>query len=229
MIKSGEGFVVTIDGPAASGKSSVARALAGHFGWDWLSTGAFYRALAVVAKIQGVDLRDGPKLADLARSASWRVCMAEARTRAFLGDQEITDRIYGEAIGADASLLSHHSEVRQALLAAQRACAEAGKGLVAEGRDCGTVVFPQAQVKIYLTARSESRAERRALEQGLSVAETKAAQVVRDQQDSERKAAPLQVPEGAHLIDTSELSLAQVVAKVIDLVAKRLGGASKSL
>ena len=205
-------YLVTIDGPAASGKSTVSRQIAAQFGWEWVSTGAFYRGLAYVAQRLGVVLDDERALAELAESDRWSVQLGADKTRVFLGKEDVSSAIYGEDVGAYASKVSQYPLVRSSLLEAQRQCAVGVRGLVAEGRDCGTVVFPQAPVKIYLTAHQESRAQRRAEEKGESLGATLEAQVQRDAQDSQRQAAPLQVPAGATVVDTSELTLEQVVA-----------------
>ena len=214
--------VVTIDGPAASGKSSVSRELAQRFGWSWVSTGAFYRGIAYVALATGSNLEDEEAIAHIVKNEDWEVCMDPVRTQFVFKGEDVTDEIYKEEIGSAASKVSHHPKVRSSLLAMQRDCRNKVSGLVAEGRDCGTVVFPDAPVKIYLTAKSDSRAQRRAQEQGRSFEETKAAQKQRDQQDSSRQASPLQVPENAHVVDTSEMDLQQVVEHIDGLVRSTL-------
>lgn len=216
------GRVVTIDGPAASGKTSVSRELANRLGWNWVSTGAFYRGLAYVAQRLNVNLDNEEELASLSQSQQWQIEMTESKTRVLFGDEDVTDFVLHESIGDIASKISHFPKVRESLLRGQRSCQERTEGLVAEGRDCGTVVFPKAEVKIYLTARSENRAERRALELGLDKQQLVQQQQVRDQQDSTRKAAPLQVPEHALVVDTTELSFDEVVAKVENHVRKNL-------
>ncbi len=212
------GRVVTIDGPAASGKTSVSRELAQRLGWSWVSTGAFYRGLAYCAQRLNLDLNDEAKLSQLSQSDQWRIEMTESKTRVFFLDEDVTEKITHESVGDIASKISHFPRVRQGLLEGQRDCSERTEGLVAEGRDCGTVVFPEAEVKIYLTARSENRAERRALELGLDKAQLVQQQQQRDQQDSTRKAAPLQIPNRAYVVDTTELSFDEVVQKVEDHV-----------
>ncbi len=217
------GMVVTIDGPAASGKSTVSRELAKRMGWQWVSTGAFYRGLAYVALQMKVDLDDTKGLAGLTtRSDIWSVQMSSDRTRVIFQNQDVTDFISREDVGNFASRISHYPEVRKALLSMQRDCSNGPVGLVAEGRDCGTVVFPDAHAKIYLTASSEHRAARRAAEHGASAQEIIEAQKVRDQQDSTRKAAPLSIPEQALVLDSTELSLTQVVDKVEAFVKSKI-------
>jgi cytidylate kinase len=216
------GMVITIDGPAASGKSTVSRELAHRLGWEWLSTGAFYRGLGYAALKTNVDITDVPALEALASSELWKVKMNPSRTQVFFKDQEVTDDIFNEDVGNIASKISHYPQVRKALLEAQRECSSGPQGLVAEGRDCGTVIFPQAQAKIYLTASSEHRAARRAAELGLDQEQTQEAQKVRDEQDSTRKAAPLQVPENALVVDTTNMNLDEVVNKVEAFVRSKL-------
>jgi cytidylate kinase len=216
------GMVVTIDGPAASGKSTVSRELAKSLGWQWVSTGAFYRGLGYAALHLSIDITDVKALTELAHSSIWSVKMSANRTQVFFQDTEVTDEISREDVGNIASKISHYPEVRKALLEAQRHLSSGPQGLVAEGRDCGTVVFPQAQAKIYLTGSSEQRAARRAAELGLDQGETQEAQKVRDQQDSTRKAAPLQVPENAFVVDTTDMGLDEVVRKVVSFVQSKI-------
>jgi len=216
--------VVTIDGPAASGKSSVSREVAKKMGWAWVSTGAFYRGLAYVALQTQTPLQSESELAALANSDIWSVEKDPETTKVMYQGQDVSEHIYKEEVGSAASQISSLPAVRKSLLEAQRAMAKADEWLIAEGRDCGTVVFPQAPLKIYLTARSEARAERRAAEQGASVQETIEAQKQRDLQDSTRKAAPMQVPDSAEVIDTSTLTLEQVVEKVSALAESQIKG-----
>jgi cytidylate kinase len=217
------GQVITIDGPAASGKTSVSRELARRLGWAWVSTGAFYRGLGYAALETSIDLDDEIALGQLvSRRDLWHVEMDEERTRVIFKGQDVTDLINHEDVGSVASRISHFPKVRAALLGAQRECSESTKGLVAEGRDCGTVVFPLAEVKIYLTARAENRAERRAQEQGSNAQEIVEAQKIRDEQDSTRKTAPLQVPDQALVLDSTHLGLNEVVGEVEKFVRAKL-------
>lgn len=222
-------FIVTIDGPAASGKSSVSRELAKRFGWSWVSTGAFYRGLAYVAHKRQVDLTDEQSLVDLAHSDHWSVRLTPAQTLFIYEDQDVTDEIGREEIGSLASKISSFPKVRKALLDAQRQCAQGVSGLVAEGRDCGTVVFPQAEVKVFLTARAEDRAARRARDEGLNVDQMISEQKKRDAQDAGRKAAPMQASAEANTIDTTTLSLIEVVDRVEALVREKAGSYLKNI
>lgn len=216
------GRVVTIDGPAASGKTSVSRELAKRLGWHWVSTGAFYRGLAYAASALNVDLNNEEALSTLSEGDDWRVEMAEVKTRVYVGEVDVTDEISREDVGSAASKISHFPKVRASLLAGQRDCQKRTEGLIAEGRDCGTVVFPNAEVKIYLTAHSEQRAERRAKEHGLDANATKQEQSIRDHQDSTRKAAPMKVPEDALVVDTSTMNFDEVVSHVEKYVREKL-------
>jgi cytidylate kinase len=216
------GFVVTIDGPAASGKSSVSRGLAKLLSVPWVSTGAFYRGLAYAAIHTGTDLNDRSALTELAMSNDWRVIMTQERTQVWFHSSDVTNDISQEQVGNVASQISSYPEVRSSLLDNQRQCAFVGRGLVAEGRDCGTVVFPQAEVKVYLTASSEHRAQRRAQELGLNHEELVTQQKQRDHQDSNRKVAPLQVPAEALVIDTTEMTLDEVVKKIYNFAIEKI-------
>lgn len=211
------GKVITIDGPAASGKSSVSRGVAEKLGWSWVSTGAFYRGLVVVAKAKHISLDVEEGLAALCQDPSWEICLSLPKTQVFFEGHDVTSRIYREEIGSLASQISLFPQVRKNLLAAQRECALRTKGLIAEGRDCGTVIFPQALIKIFLTAGSKNRAFRRAQEGKENMTKTLKAQAWRDAQDAQRANAPMKVPEGAHVIDTSHMNLNQVIGHVYSL------------
>lgn len=213
--------VITIDGPAASGKSSVSRELAARLGWNWLSTGAFYRGLAYVAYKEGVALDDETALAELAAADLWQVRMSPAQTLVCYRGEDVTLEIFKEKVGTSASILSQYPAVRSALLLGQRACAEIPPGLVAEGRDCGTVVFPQAEMKFFLTASQEDRALRRAQECGDSLDQARARQQERDQRDQTRKTAPLAIPKDAEVVDTTGFSLQEVVGQVEEKIRAR--------
>lgn len=207
--------LITIDGPSASGKSSVSRLVAKKLGWKWVSTGAFYRGLALAAMKEQTDKGSHQDLVALSESDVWKVVMTPQDTEVYYRDQPVTEEISGEKVGALASEISQIPQVREALLARQRNCYNQELGLVAEGRDCGTVVFPQAESKIYLTANPNLRALRRSKEEGASAMETEKLQEIRDLQDSTRKVAPLKEADGALKIDSSFLSLEEVVQEVV--------------
>jgi cytidylate kinase len=219
-------FIVTIDGPAASGKSSVSRELARRLGWSWVSTGAFYRGLAYVAHHAGIDMKDEAAIVEIARSPSWSVRMTADETRVFLNQTDVTNEITREENGILASQVSSFPMVRLALLDAQRKCSNGVLGLIAEGRDCGTVVFPSAQLKVFLTARAEDRALRRAREEGRDLDRTISDQKHRDAQDATRKVSPMQASQDSSTIDTTTLSLNEVVDEVEDLIRQRLASLS---
>lgn len=222
-VKEFMGQVITIDGPSASGKTSVSRELAKRLGWSWVSTGAFYRGLAYVAQQTNADLNNETELSRLALDESvWHVEMQEHQTLVFFKGKDVTPQIFQEDVGSIASKISHFPKVRESLLGAQRLCRDITKGLVAEGRDCGTVVFPNAEAKVYLTATQENRAVRRAKEQGLSTEKTEEDQRIRDQQDSSRKVAPLQVPKEALVLDSTDLDFDQVVGQIENFVKKHI-------
>ena len=216
------GKVITIDGPAASGKTTISRELAKRLGWQWVSTGAFYRGLAYVAQLKKVDLKDENALQNLTQSSAWSVEMDPQSTRVMVDGQDVTPEIFQEQVGTIASQISQFPKVRQALLQGQRECQARSQGLIAEGRDCGTVVFPEAEVKIYITASSENRAERRAKEQGLDAQQTEQVQQQRDQQDAQRKVAPLQIPPDAFVLDTTQMPLEEVISRVEAYVRQNL-------
>lgn len=221
-------YVVTIDGPSASGKTSVSRDLANSLGWKWVSTGSFYRGLALVALKEKVDLDNSKKVVALAQSDIWSVEMKPMETVVMYRGQRVTPESMQEEIGMYASQISQDPDVRQALLPLQRACSGPNHVLVAEGRDCGTIVFPDAILKIYLTANSDSRALRRSLEHTGSFEVVKDLQKQRDQSDKGRAHAPLQVPPGAEVIDSSSMPRESVVLRATELVSSTLSAMNLS-
>jgi CMP/dCMP kinase len=211
------GILLAIDGPAGSGKSSVARAVAGRLGVVNLNTGAAYRAAALLALREGVDLADAEGLAALAR----RVDLNEEG--ASIDGERVGDRdLRSPDVSAAASKVSAHAPLREVLLPVQRAAAEKARakgGAVIEGRDIGTVVLPDAELKVYLSADPEERARRRAHQTGKEgeLDRIRAALARRDRQDSEREISPLTPAADAVVLDTTSLSLEEVTAKVFDL------------
>jgi len=220
--------VVAIDGPAGAGKSTVARALARRLGYFLLDTGAIYRAVALVARRQGVAWSDGPGLARVAQQMQLHFT---ASGDVLVGEQpnveDVSQAIRTPELSQGASTVSAHPEVRDALLELQRRIARQGRCVV-EGRDIGTVVLPWAPVKFFLTARPEVRARRRHDElEGrgvvVSLADTLAEILERDHRDTTRATAPLKQADDAVLVDSSELTLDGVVEKLEALSVSVLG------
>jgi cytidylate kinase len=209
--------VLAIDGPTASGKGTVAQRVARALGWHYLDSGALYRLTALAAERAGVALDDAPGLARLAASLPIRF---QADGRILLGGHDVSDAIRAESIGNGASRLAVHPAVRAALLGLQRGFRGA-PGLVADGRDMGTIVFPDARLKVFLTASAESRAERRhkqLIEKGFSATIPGLLQDLRerDARDASRAFAPLVPAEGAYVLDSTGMSVDETVAAVLD-------------
>ena len=210
-------MLVAIDGPAGSGKSSVARTVAEELGVVDLNTGAAYRAVALVALGEGVDLEDGEALATISR----RVSLDGGGARVD-GEPVLEEELRAPEVSAAASTVSAVPEVRAVLLDVQRRAAKRAReqgGAVVEGRDIGTVVLPDAELKIYLCAAPEERARRRAREQGREdeLDRIREAMKWRDRQDSERATSPLKPASDAIILDTTSLSLEGVVSRVLEL------------
>jgi cytidylate kinase len=215
MLKRKQLLVITIDGPAGSGKTSVARLIAKRLGIRYIDTGAMYRALTYKAIKKRIDLDNPLALGQLARSS--RISLKGERT--FLDGVDVTKKIRTENIAKIASKVAGFIQVRKALVKLQRSYAKKGP-LVAEGRDQGTVVFPDADLKIYLDADIKERAKRRLkdLKSG-TLAEIIKQIEARDKQDTKREASPLKIPESAIYIDTTKLTLNQVVQKILKIVS----------
>ena len=219
--------VMTIDGPSGSGKGTVSRAAARALGWALLDSGALYRLVALAARNSGVSLEDGPGLAALAEGLDLEFGSDSAGDEVVrLDGQEVTDAIRTEEAGNDASKVAAVAPVRAALLERQRRFA-VPPGLVADGRDMGTVVFPQAEVKIFLTASAAERAARRYKQlKEKGVAATLAALSLeiaeRDRRDTNRAISPLIPSTDAVLLDTTGMSVDEVVERVLGLARGRL-------
>jgi CMP/dCMP kinase len=199
-------MVVAIDGPAGAGKSSVARAVAGALGFTYLDSGAMYRCVGLAAEERGLP---GAQVAPTLR--------IELGDRVLLDGRDVTEEIRTPAVSGAASRVAADPAVRQAVVAQQRAMVATGDW-VAEGRDIGTVVAPDAAVKVFLTASREERARRRAAQLGADVRTVLAEQTLRDERDSTREHSPLEVAEGATHLDTTGLTLDEVIARVVALV-----------
>lgn len=222
--------IVAIDGPAGAGKSTVARRLADALGFILVDTGALYRAVALAAARAGVDWSDGRALGELARALVARCAIAfdrdvDHRARTKLDGEDVTDAIRTPDVGMGASTVSAHREVRDALLDMQRQAGRGG-GVVLEGRDIGTVVFPDAEVKFFLTARPEVRARRRYDELTAKGARTTLEETLddvlrRDEQDTTRAVAPLMQAADAVLLDNSDVTVDETVARMAAGVRER--------
>ncbi|MGE4232690.1 MAG: (d)CMP kinase [Bacteriovoracia bacterium] len=220
-------LIVAIDGPAGSGKSTVTHLLAKRLGYTHIDTGALYRSIALRAFRQGVTIEDEEKLGTIAESAKLEFRWIQGRNHIFMDGEDVSSKIRTPEISMAASKISAHPKVRNALLGLQRQMGESG-GAVLEGRDIGTVVFPNADVKFYLTATVDSRARRRMVEledKGLysEFEEVKKQVVERDRGDMERKVAPLKKADDAIEVDTTEMTVEEVVAFLVDTVKSKEG------
>jgi cytidylate kinase len=201
-------MVVAIDGPAGAGKSTVARAVARALGFTYLDSGAMYRAVGLMAQ------RHGGAASDRAEELDIRL-----GERVLVGGEDVTEAIRSPEVSEAASKVATNERVRAALVKKQRELLASGDW-VAEGRDIGTVVAPDAEVKVFLTASPEERARRRAEELGTDVDTVLRDQTLRDAQDMEREHSPLMAAPGAVELDTSGLSVDEVVARIVELVER---------
>ncbi|MSR74023.1 MAG: (d)CMP kinase [Planctomycetes bacterium] len=216
-------YIIAIDGPAGAGKSTVARLVAQRLGWRFLDTGALYRALSLAAVEQGVAAENGPALASLASGLDLR---QDADGRTTIGTRDVSDAIRTERITSFASRSSAQPEVRAALLELQRSASK-NADLVCEGRDMGSVVFPNATLKVFLDADPQVRSIRRAAELeckgvAMDIAAVRSGLQQRDTADATRSIAPLQRVQDQVAIDTTGLTIAQVVDHILELIAKRI-------
>jgi cytidylate kinase len=209
-------MVIAIDGPAGAGKSSVARGVAAALGFTYLDSGAMYRSVALAALRRGNDLDDPEAMGELARSL--QIGVSDGRVE--LDGADVTDAIRSAEVTAAASRVAVHPDVRAAMVERQRALIDAGR-YVAEGRDIGTVVSPEAPLKVYLTATDEERARRRAAESGEPVDSVRDSQHRRDSRDRDRPHGALRPADDAVELDTSGIPLEQVVAQVVELARQR--------
>ena len=216
--------VITIDGPVGSGKGTIARRVAQALGYHLLDSGALYRLTALSAAGQGVDLSDAKAVARVARELDARFDSdADGAERIWLNDEDVTLEVRKETTGEMASVVAVIPEVREALLQRQRAFQQL-PGLVADGRDMGSLVFPSASVKIFLTASAEERAARRHKQlkgKGIVVSLAALSRDIeaRDRRDSERSVAPLRPADDARILDSSGQSIEAVTQTVLDWVA----------
>ena len=212
-------LIIAIDGPSGSGKSSVSRAIAKQLSLDYLDTGAMYRAMTWWVQQKGIDPIDGDAVMDVAKVAQLKPSTDPNNPVIYVGDVDVSGPIRGDEVTGAVSAVSAIPELRTLLVELQRKITQDSKqGIVVEGRDIGSVVLPDATVKLYLTADSEARAARRAAENGGEVVATKEKLIARDQADSTRKVSPLEMAPDATLVDTTHMNLDEVVEHILDLV-----------
>ncbi|NOU43533.1 MAG: (d)CMP kinase [Methyloglobulus sp.] len=216
--------VLTIDGPSGAGKGTVSRKVAKNLGWNYLDSGSIYRSLAIALLQKNADLTDEDKILEIARTLDLAFeCNDELTVR--LTGVDITAQLGTEATGNVASIVAAIPEVRQVLLQKQKDFRQL-PGLVADGRDMGTVVFPDAEIKVFLTASADERAKRRykqLIEKGIDANILQITREIeeRDCRDRERKTAPLVQAENALYIDSSAMTINDVIAQVLSLVLPR--------
>lgn len=219
-----KGFQVAIDGPASAGKSTVAKLVAKKFGFIYCDTGAMYRAVTLAALQQSVDLNDQAKVAEIAEHLPLRFEAGDPQ-QVWLGDQNVTQLIRTSEVAENVSTVAAIPAVRVAMVEMQRAIASQDN-IVMDGRDIGTTVLPQAQVKIFMVASAHERARRRYLDnqaRGIetqSIEELQKAIELRDQKDSTRKVSPLTQAEDAIRLDTTALSIDEVVNEISEIIKK---------
>ncbi len=217
--------VVAIDGPAGAGKSTVARGVAQRLGFRYINTGWMYRAVAREALRRGISPEDAEALATVGRTLAMDFAETAEGTRLFLDGEDVTEALGAPEVSEAASRVSRHPPVREALVARQRRLGAEGN-VVMEGRDIGTVVFPDAEIKVFITATLEERARRRFTErrkkgEDVSFEEVQAAEEERDRRDRERAHSPLRVADDAVVLDTTGKEAAQVVDDVVALYRRR--------
>ncbi len=214
-------MIIAIDGPSGTGKSTVAKVLAKKINFIYFDTGAMYRAVCLGMDTLGITLKDEAALLTFLKDFTFKVKMIKGEPHYFIDDKEVTHEIRSPAITSKASEIAACSDIRERLVDIQRNFAEGGVNAVFEGRDMGTIVFPKADLKLYLDAKADIRAKRRYLEMkergydDLSEESIYNAILKRDYRDSTRKISPLKQAKDAIYIDTSNLSIQEVLDKIL--------------
>ncbi|MEV4754566.1 (d)CMP kinase [Micromonospora sp. NPDC049559] len=221
MVRAGR-CVVAVDGPSGSGKSTVSRRLAGLLGARYLDTGAMYRAITWAVLRAGVDPTDIEAVVKVAREIDLEVGVDPETSRVAVDGTRVDQEIRGPEVTAAVSAVSAVPEVRRLMLEMQRESIAAAGRIVVEGRDIGTVVAPDADLKVFLTASADARAQRRSAEQAADVAMTAADLARRDRLDSTRATSPLQQAPDAVVLDTTELGIDEVVARLRGMLDERV-------
>ena len=221
-------IVIAIDGPAASGKSTTARLVADRLGYLHIDTGAMYRAVTLRVLEEKLPLDDVAGIGALAEATSIRLERSDGANRVYVGERDVTREIRSEPVTRSVSAVSSYQRVRDVLVREQRRMAQGG-GVVLEGRDIGTVVLPNAELKIYMVARVPERVKRRKMEldaAGVSIdpASLEKEILERDRLDSTRAASPLRKAQGAIEVDTSSMSIEEQVQFVVDQANEIIGG-----
>ena len=220
-------FNVAIDGPAGAGKSTIARACAEKTGFLYVDTGAMYRAIGLYFLDQGIDIRDEEACREHLDEISVRIAYEEGLQQIYLNDENVSARIRTQEAGEAASVTSAYKAVREKLLELQRKTASEND-VIMDGRDIGTTILPEAELKIYLTASSEERARRRykeLLEKGqeASLDDIQKEIEERDYRDMHREISPLKMAEDAVLVDSSDMTISEVTETIIALIEERKG------
>lgn len=220
-----QGFAIAIDGPASSGKGTVARMVAKQLNYAYVDTGSMYRSVALIARREGIPWEDEETLAELAESLDFRFSFRDGAFKVVVNGEDLSQRIRTEVVGQGASAVAVQPMVRAALLGVQRALAER-EGVVLDGRDIGTVVLPEAPLKVFMDAELSVRAQRRHTEligRGVekTLSEVQSELAARDHQDSSRATAPLKRADDAVYLDTTALTPEAVAAQIVALARER--------